>query len=195
VSWLSLTSQNTKKTANSNVNQFVLTASTISGNAYFKDIYMLDTGTGNRTSHLGDVACLPLWPNGAGVNQQYTANTGTQTSAVQDGTSHSGTWPDDDTTYISDSTSGHISDFTHQTLSLTGTIYGVIHQSYVRKDDAGSRNFNQVCLSNGTTETGATISLGNTYTYYSDVLEQDPHTSADWTVSNFNAATFGVKTT
>lgn len=195
VSFLSLTGQNTQNTANAFTNKLRYTASTPTGNAYFKDMYMLDTGTGARTARLGDSTVAPYYPSSAGVNQQFTASGGTQLSDVQDGTTHSGTWPDGDTSYISDSTSGHISDFNHQALSLTGSIYGVVHVTYARKDDAGGRNFNQVCLSSGTTETSANIALGNSYQYYSDILEQDPHTSADWTVSGFNAASFGAKTT
>jgi hypothetical protein len=34
---------------------------------------------------------------------------------------------------------------------------------------------------------------GNTYFYFHDVLEQDPHSSAPWTVTGVNAATFGVR--
>jgi hypothetical protein len=194
VSWLSLTSQNTKSTANAYMNRVRYGSVVTSAiNSYWKDMYGLDTGTGTNTTLLGDITVNVFFPNGAGTNQQWTPNTGTQTAAVQDGTSHSGTWPDGDTTYISDATSGHISDFAHQALSLTGTIYGVIHMSYARKDDAGARSVNQVCLSGGTTETGAAISLGNTYNYYLDVIENDPNTSAAWTVTNFNNATFGMK--
>jgi hypothetical protein len=195
VSWINVSGQNTQNTANAYATKMRFAASSPTQTIYFKDIYMLDTGTGNRTSVLGDVAVLPLYPNAAGVNQQFAANTGTQTSAVQDGTTHTGTWPDSDTTYISDATSGHISDFGHQALSLTGTIYGVIHMSFARKDDAGARSFNQVCLSTGTTETSTTYVMGNTYQYYADILEHDPHTAADWGVSGLNAATFGVKVT
>lgn len=113
---------------------------------------------------------------------------------VQDGINHSGVRPDGDVTYISDSNANDISDFSHEALTLTGTIYGVIHVSSVRKDDAGSRSFRQVCLSGATTETnGADISATNTYLYYYDCMDVDPNTSSAWTVSNFNAATMGVK--
>lgn len=108
-------------------------------------------------------------------------------------TTNVGTRPNDDVTFISDSTVGHISDFSHQTLVLaSGTIAGVVHQTYAKKDDAGSRNIQQTSILGGSTETSGTIALGTSYQYYQDVLETDP-ASNPWTISNFNNATFGVK--
>lgn len=104
-----------------------------------------------------------------------------------------GTRPPADNQYIADSTAGDKTDYAHQTLSLTGSIAGVIHVTQARKDDAGTRQIQQMCLSTGTEEDSATISLASTYQYFQDVLETDPHTSAAWTLSGFNAATFGVK--
>lgn len=135
-------------------------------------------GTTISETHAGTAAFQPT--GGAGM--------------VNDGINHTGTWPDGDTTYISDSTAGHISDFAHEALSATGTIYSVVHVSYVRKDDAGSRAFRQVTVSGGTTHTnGADISATNTYLYYYDPMDVDPNTSATWTVSNYNASTHGPK--
>jgi hypothetical protein len=95
--------------------------------------------------------------------------------------------------YIKSSTANQKTDFAHQAMSLTGTILGVIHRTLARKDDAGARSIKQICESGGTEELSATYALGSSYSYYDDILETDPHTSAQWTVSNFNAATFGVK--
>jgi hypothetical protein len=113
---------------------------------------------------------------------------------VQDGINHSGTRPDGDTTYISDATAGHISDFAHEALTLTGTIHGVMHVSYVKKDDAGTRLFRQVCLSGSTVETnGVDLSATNTYLYYFDPLDVNPDTSTAFTPITYNNATFGCK--
>lgn len=165
---------------------------------YIKDYYLLDASTGANTTVLGDISVLVKYPNSAGVNQQWTPLTSTQVSQVQDGINHTGTWPDGDTTYIFDSSAGsaHISDFGHEALTLAGVIYSVMHVSYVRKDDATSRTFRQVCLSGGTTETnGSDIASTTTYAYYFDPLDTDPNTSAQWGTTGYNAATFGVKYT
>jgi len=191
VSWLSVSGQNTRATSNS----FAGTVRFYAGNSgqaasQWKDIYILDPSSGLYSARLGDSEAVCVYPNAAGANQQWT-NTGgaSQTASVQDGRSGSGTRPDGDTSYISDSTSGHISDFAHDTLSA-GTIWAVIHDSYVRSD-AGTASFNQVAISGGTTRTTAQ-STGASYSYFSDVMETDPNTSSAWTLANFNAATFGV---
>jgi len=95
--------------------------------------------------------------------------------------------------YIKSSTANQKTDFAHQAMSLTGTILGVIHRTLARKDDAGARSIKQICESNGTEELSSTYALGSSYSYYDDILEVDPHTSAQWTTANFNATTFGVK--
>ena len=191
--FFNLTGLNTVNSGNAYCNR-VQIGNICSGNSYWKDVVMLDTSTGINTTPLGDVTVGILWPNAAGVNQAWTNNGGaSQTASVQDGITQTGTWPDGDATYISSSTANQISDFAHQTLTLTGTIYGVIHATYARKDDAGARTIAQVCLSGSATEVGPSIPLGNSYQYFFDILEQDPNTIAQWNTTGLNAATFGVK--
>ena len=115
---------------------------------------------------------------------------------VQIGINKTGTRPNGDVVYMLDSTAGNITDFAHTPLSLTGSILGVGHWSYLRKDDAGSRSVAQVCFSGTSSEQGATIALGNSYQYYCDILETDPNTTSPplaFTVSALNSATFGLK--
>ena len=190
VQWLSLTNVNTKNTANQYANK-VSFSRAANATSYWKDVVIIETTGGTITTRQGDSQVSVVYPNASGVNQQFS-NTGgaSQTASVQDGRSHSGTWPDGDTSYISDSVSGHISDFAHDTLSA-GSILAVVHVSYARSD-VGTANFEQVALSAGTQHTSASIAVGGTYNYFFDVMETDPHTSSAWTVSNFNSATFGV---
>jgi hypothetical protein len=112
---------------------------------------------------------------------------------VQIGINKTGTRPNGDVVYMLDSTAGNITDFAHTPLTLTGSILGVCQWSFLRKDDAGSRSVAQVCLSGTASEQGTTVSLGNTYQYYPNILEVDPNTSTAFTVSGLNAATFGMK--
>jgi len=142
----------------------------------------LQNASGVSETHAG--ACAFQNPTQAGIH-----------GGIVDGyaTTNLGTRPPADNQYIASSTTSQKTDYAHQALSLTGTIAGVVHRSQARKDDAGTRQIQQICLSAGTEEDSATISLTTTYAYYSDVIEQDPHTSAAWTLSGFNAATFGVK--
>jgi hypothetical protein len=112
-----------------------------------------------------------------------------QTGAIN----QAGTRPNGDVAYISDATTNDISDFAHTPLILTGVVLGIGHFSYLRKDDMGIREVAQVCLSGASTEQGATISLGNVFQYWVDILEVDPHTSTQFSVSALNAATLGIK--
>jgi hypothetical protein len=112
-----------------------------------------------------------------------------QTGAIN----KTGTRPNGDVAYIADSTTNDISDFAITPLVLTGVIFGLGHFSYLRKDDLGTRQVAQVCLSSGSTEQGVTISLGNVYQYWQDYIEVDPHTSTQFSVSGLNAASFGIK--
>lgn len=114
---------------------------------------------------------------------------------IDDGyaTTNVGTRPPNGNQYISDNTSGHKTDYAHQALALTGTIAAVVHMTNAFKDDAGLRQIQQICISGGTEHDSATITLPTSYQYFADVMETDPNTSSAWTLSGFNAATFGVK--
>lgn len=112
---------------------------------------------------------------------------------VEIGINQTGTRPNGDVAYISDSTAGDISDFVHQALILSGSVLAAAHLSYMRKDDAGTRQVAQLCLSSSATEQSAPISLGTSYEYFVDILEIDPNTGSGWTTASLNAATFGVR--
>lgn len=190
-----------------NVGPFTLTSvnttgvyqGTITGGASNAYVGMKFTVTGfvnganNQTSAICTASTATALTLGGTTVSETHAGSAAFDSVVQDGIAHTGTWPDGDTTYISDSTINDISDFAHESLTLTGSIFAVVHASYMRKDDAGSRSAGQVCVSGGTTEVGPTIALGNSYAYFFDFLDNDPNTSAAWSASNFNSATFGAK--
>lgn len=164
--------------ANNNGGPWLCTASNLTS-------ITLQNAAGVAETHAGTVAF------------QNPVQIGIEGGDVIGGTTNLGTRPPSDITgplqYIKDATAGHKTDFAHQPLTLTGSIAAVVHITLARKDDAGLRQIQQLCESGGTEELGATLSLGSSPLYYSDILEVDPNTSAAFTVSNFNAATFGVK--
>jgi hypothetical protein len=96
-----------------------------------------------------------------------------------------------DPQYIASLTGGAKHDFAHPALSLAGSIPAVIHRTWARKDDAGVRTMQQICLQGATQETGPSIGLATSGSYYDDILQTDPN-GATWTPSLFNTATFGV---
>lgn len=183
-----------------------VTATGETANAYV-GYYFSVTGFTNGANNQSNVICTAsttttITLGGVTISETHTG-TMTFQSIVQAGihgsfgdgaaTTNVGTRPNDDAAYIIDSTTNDQTDFAHQALTLTGTVQGVVHYTYAKKDDAGTRQIAQQCLSGATTETSSTISLGSSYQYYADVLENDPNTSSAWTTSNLNSATFGVK--
>ena len=189
--WLTVTGVNTQATGNASVNRFYID-SMGSIFQYYKDLYILDTGTGVRNGYLGDVKIMPLYSLAAdGTFQQWAANTGTQVAAVQDGKTHTAPWPDDDTTYIFDTVAGHISAFQMDSVSAT-SIFAVSHLAYARTASSGT--INQVLVQSGSVvETSATRTLTTTYKWYVDIQEQNPTGSVDWISSTVNSTHPGAK--
>lgn len=229
---------------------------------FFTDFYLLDTTSGGNETYLGDIIVAEVYPNGAGVNSQWTANVGpfsitsvaagtgvysgtitggasnayqgyyfvasgfaqsanngtfacTASSAisitlanassvsdttgsvafqaiVQPGILQTGTRPNNDVTYISDATAGHISDYTHTPYSSTNTsIAAITHLTYARKDDVGIRQIDQVVLL-GPTTASQLATLSTSYQYFQQIMDADPNGNP-WTIINFNAVTAGVE--
>jgi hypothetical protein len=127
------------------------------------------------------------------IDFQCIVQPGIHGGAVDNSTSNVGTRPNQDVTYISDSTSSDISDFVHQQFTTANALIpGITHLSYARKDDVGTRLIAQVLLLGGATAVSNSISLSTNYQYYQQVMDVDPN-SNPWTVSNFNLTTGGVK--
>ena len=187
--WLTVTGVNTQATANAYSNRFYIAPTVQNQPQYYKDIIWK-----NDTTYLGDRTVNVLYASAAGPSQQMSASSGTQVSCVQDGIAHTGTWPDD-TNYILDSVSGHISDFQFQSITLPGggTIDGVVHVSRLSKEVGSVVTMQQYTKSGGTTHTSASVTLGTSPIYFFDVLATDPNTSAAWTQTNLNNSTHGAK--
>lgn len=161
-------------------------------------------GTGNNQSGVECTASaagsITLSFTGGSAQTGLTGSAAFQ-CLVQAGINKLGTRPNGDLTYIFDSTIGDISDFAHQTLAaalghaFSGIILGVAHLSYMRKDDLGSRGVQQLLLSSGASAGGGIISLGNTYSYYMQIVESDPNTGTQFSQTGFNNTTLGAKVT
>lgn len=179
-------------------------------NAY-QGYYFSVSGFGNANNNGGPWLCTAntttsiTLQNPNGVLQTGATATCAFQNPVQSGihggyadegaTTNVGTRPQaDNIQYIYSNTTNQLTDYAHTQIgTFTGTIQGVVHVTYARKDDAGTRQMAQITVEGSVVETGSTITLGSTYQYYFDVLEVDPGTSSLWTESGFNSATFGVK--
>ena len=161
----------------------------------YDDIYVLDTTGSDNTTFLGDVHVETIYPaTDSATNDQWTPDTGTNSAARVN--EHTGTYPDGDTSYIFSSTVNQKTTFDMDTLaSLTGTVYGVQTNLYARKDDAATRQIAPVVRQGGSDFDGTNAALAITYSEYTQIYENDPSDSADWTISKVNSAEFGVKLT
>lgn len=162
------------------------------GNSQYDDIYVLDTtGSAPRNDYLGDIRVVTLFPSADGASSQWTPNSGTaHFSRVNEA---SGTFPDDDTSYVSDATVGDTDSYVFQDLPAgASAVHAVQVNMYARKDDAASRQIASVVRQAGTTYPGTSVAVPSSYSYLSQIYQQDP-TSTDWTVANVNADEFGVR--
>jgi hypothetical protein len=161
-------------------------------NGDFDDIYVADTsGSAPRNTFLGDTRVETLYPSADGANQAWTPNSGSpHFSRVNE---HTSTFPDDDTSYVSDLNSGDRDTYVCDDLSVvTGNVFAVQTNLYARKDDAGLRQVTPVIHQGGVDYDGNTLTLGSNYAVLQQIYNQDP-TSADWTPANVNADEFGIK--
>ena len=160
---------------------------------FLDDLYLLDTtGSAPQNDFLGDVTVETLYPNADGTHQDWAPSTaGSHFSNVNES---SGTYPDGDTTYVSDVTPGAIDTYTVGALAaLTGTVFGVATNLYARKDDAAARTIAPVIREAGTDYVGATtVGLTTSYLFYRQLYPLDP-AGAAWTIASVNGSEYGVK--
>jgi len=156
-----------------------------SSNTYFDDMHVWD-----GSDFKGDTRVIGQVANAAGATTTWTPNAGTNISRVSEATS------DGDTTYNSDSTSGHIDTFGFPAVSVGSgaTVHAVCPYVIARKDDAGARSLALVTRRGGTNYAGATQSLTTSYARYREWWLQDPSTGADWaSVADVDAGEYGYK--
>lgn len=184
----------TQNTANATANQIRIgNSSTGAGNANidYDDLYVCDgTGAANN-NFLGDVRVDCLFTNNNGNSSQLVGSDGNSTDnylLVDEAA------PNDDTDYVESSTVGNKDTYAFGNLSHTpASVFGLQIAMAAKKDDAGARSIQSVIRSSATELDGTANPLATTYTYYLQISETDPNTSAAWTGTNVNAAEFGVK--
>jgi len=189
---LSLTGQDTK---NAGTNATLDTVAIASGSgANIDDLIILNGDATAPNSILGDKKVIASMPNADGTTVDFTLSTGSSHYQVLDET------PRTTTDYGYTTTNGHIELVSVADVPAgTQNISAVVIELYANKSDAGAvQSFQRACRSGGTNYFGNSIALGTTATYLVDsgaklVLATDPATAAAWTVSNLNAAEWGVK--
>lgn len=180
---LSLSGVDTKEGGTGVVNSIQIDADV--NDCWMDDLYVL---MGSTATRLGDVRVCTVLPNGAGTTTEWDPSTGANYQNVDD------TDPDGDTTYNSTSTAGEIDLYAFPDIAVTaGTVQGVQVTANCRKDDAGARQIKLIAKPASTNYLSDAIGITDTYFSYSKIWENNPETTAAWTVSEVNASEFGIE--
>lgn len=180
-------SGDTYNSGTANVGQIRILGGGSGDGTHVDDLYWAD-GTNSQTL-LGDIRIDCLFPTGAGSSTDMTPSAGNNWECVDEAVVN------DETDYVSEDTVGDHDSYQFADLpTSTGSVYGVQLVSDMQKADAGSASAKHVVRSGGTDYTpGSEHTLGEGYSFYSDLLLTDPDTSSAWTISGVNSAEFGVK--
>jgi len=182
------TSQNTRSTANNNIDQVRFVSS--NEDEDFDDIYILDDAGSDNVDFLGDCTVETLLPDADGATNDFTpvGSGSTNADRVDDGEN-----PDDDTTYVHSSTVTDKDLYGFAALqSGIDTIFGVSVGMYVRKEDAGHREIRALARSGTAEVEGPSRQLSVDYNYVEGIYENDPDGGGDWDEAAVNAAQFGI---
>jgi hypothetical protein len=186
-------SGNTRNTASSTWtgigigNNVLLAGNGPAVNYDFDDLYVCDqSGSAPWISFLGDCRVDALLPSGAGATSGWTPSAGSNYACVDE------TAPNDDTDYVSATSSPLTDTYTYPDAPVAGAaIYGVQVGLAAKKTDAGTCTLAAVVRHGGTDYAGGTLTPTTAYAYHLTLHATNPGTSAQWTEAGFNAAEFG----
>lgn len=190
ISILSLTVQDTRNVGNASADIMQFGGSSAEAATIdYDDIYVCNNaGSAPQNTFLGDSRVDTTFPNAAGNKSQWTPSAGSNYQNVDEDPAN------DDTDYNFASVAATRDLYAFPDIApTTGTVYGVAVNITARKDDATARTLRELTRRGGTDYAGAvTQTLTTSYAMYTEILEQDPSTSAAWSIANVNLAEFGV---
>lgn len=190
INTLTLTGQNTDRTGSGLVTGFMFEGSTTSADhTQFDDVYVCDTSGSLNNAMLGAQVVRMIVPSSdAGTNTWTPDSGGTHYNRLTEN-------PQDTTTYLADSTTGHRELFGVSGLNL-GSVRGLQINAVAAITDATVFALkNSTHTSGGTDTDQAAVTIADvTYQTVANVLETNPETSSQWAVSEVNSTQFGFKT-
>jgi len=187
VTWLNLSSQDTRNGANATADRMRFQMTVNSINQDICDLVIMDTSGSSNNDFIGEARVKPILPDGAGNSAQFTPSAGSNYANVDDSA------PDGDTTYNESSTVNHVDSYTFANPGLGGTVMAVQYNVHARKTDAGTRQIAPVVRISSTDYVGTTLTLSSSFTQQRQVYNTSPASSSGWTESEINGAEFGIK--
>ena len=151
------------------------------------NIYIYDD-VGGAPSMLGPIVIEQLLPTGDDTHN-WTQSTGSTGYEVVDNLEI------EDSTYVSDSTLNTTELWSYADISeIDGVIVAVQQHTRAGTAGGGMRTLSILCESGVTTDvTSYGLTTDGGFEPLEIIYEVDPNTSSAWTISNLNAANFGVK--
>lgn len=160
---------------------------------YVDDIFCYDDIGSFNNTFIGDRKVFTLFPNADTAQADWTPLGGTGFSNIDEAD------PDDDTSYISTGepgSPGAISEFALDNLpSGVSSISALVIVNRAKKTDAGIANMVSSIVSTSSESSGSLNPMTEAYTYYHDVVEVDPDTSAPFTPSAVDSALIKIERT
>lgn len=156
---------------------------------YLDDLYILDgAGSSPYNNFLGDIQVVPLLPSGNGNSSGMTGSDADQTDnyALVDED------PIVTTDYVESATQGHKDTYAMGNLASTSvSVYGAQVTLIAQKDDAGAKYLRPIVRTGSTDYAGTSVALGTAWVGITEIWEQNPNTSLDWTATDINGIEVG----
>ncbi len=158
---------------------------------YVDDVVAWDTTGALNNDFLGDRKVVTDFPNADTADVAWTRSTGSTNFGVIDENP-----PNGDTDYLTTTNNGDKAGVTFPNLPTEVTqISAVVFIQKTKKTDAGTANTQLHLKSGASTANGTDRPMTTAYTLYHDVFETDPATSAPFTRSAAQAASWTIERT
>ncbi len=192
VAVITVASHNTIPTGNTSANSVIFgNTDVVTGpaqTAFTIDDFYIANGLGSvNNDFLGDVMVTTLFPTGAGDLTQWTPNSGSNWQNVDDPLAP-------DSSFNWGTAAGQVDLYAMGNLAATpADIFGVQWNAMVRKTDASSYVINSG-MKFSTVHYGTINFTPNTdFQDFTDILDQNPDTSVDFTASDINGMQGGLR--
>jgi hypothetical protein len=156
--------------------------------AFFDDIYVLDTTTGDNVDFLGPVRVVALAPAAPGTTTAWSPNGGTNYGCVSEA------YQDGDTSFNQSSTANQVDTFVMQDLPAdAGSVYAVQSIITARQDAGAARTIAPVLRPAATDRVGTTVALSTSYQMLTEIKDLNPEDSAAWATTDVASLEVGYK--
>lgn len=181
---------NTQVTGNAFANTIAFrgpAANGIGGGFLIDDVYINNSAGAMNNTFLGDMKVEPVTVIAPGFSTEWQVNVNNTQNFQDVQVLADGLWIQSNTVGNQD---------IYQTSSLffiTGSIAGVSAVYWARNTDSTQHSIESTVYTSATTYQSAPFTINNTaFQAFQNIWQQDPSTSAAWTVNGVNVAEFGV---